>query len=408
MTSRRLTTIFTLWALAFGSGGMALGQGSDPYVKARQKLVAEVLRPAGVTDENVLQAMLTTRRHEFVAPNLRDQAYFDMALPIGEKQTISSPQIVAQMTQALSPQPTDKVLEIGTGSGYQAAVLSPLVDSVYTIEIVEPLGRKAAATLKRLQYRNVFVKVGDGYQGWPEHAPFDKIIVTCSPENVPQPLVDQLKEGGLMVIPVGERYQQTLTLCRKAGGKLETEALRPTLFVPMTGAAEANRQVKPDPANPAAVNGDFEEPLGPDGFISGWYYHSQAAWKSGDSAPEGQHYVTFTNEQAGRSAHLLQGFGIDGRQVRQLELSAWVKSQNVKPGANKDELPAVAISLYDDQRRELGFWWLGPFRGTGDWKKHSKTVQIPTQAREGILRIGLFGATGEISFDDVQMTPSPR
>ena len=138
-----------------------------------------------------------------------------MALPIGEQQTISPPFIVAYMTQEIDPQPTDRVLEIGTGSGYQAAMLSPLVKEVYTIEIVEPLGKRAARTLKRLGYKNVFAKVGDGYLGWPEAAPFDKIIVTCSPEKVPQPLVDQLKDGGLMIVPVGERYQQNLYLFRK-------------------------------------------------------------------------------------------------------------------------------------------------------------------------------------------------
>src|SRR3990172_6053762 len=181
-----------------------------------------------------------------------------MALPIGDQQTISPPFVVAYMTQEIAPHPTDRVLEIGTGSGYQAAVLSPLVRDVYTIEIVEPLGRRAARTLKRLGYKNVFAKVGDGYLGWPDAAPFDKIVVTCSPEKVPQPLVDQLREGGLMVIPVGERYQQTLFLMRETGGKLQSEALRPTLFVPMTGAAEEKRRVQPDPTNPQLTNGNFE------------------------------------------------------------------------------------------------------------------------------------------------------
>ena len=148
-----------------------------------------------------------------------------MALPIGEGQTISPPFIVAYMTEALDPQPSDNVLEIGTGSGYQAAVLAKLVRDVYTIEIVDPLGHKAAKTLERLHYDNVHVKVGDGYQGWPEHAPFDKIIVTCSPEKAPPALVEQLKEGGRMVIPVGERYQQTLYLMKKIDGKMVSEKL---------------------------------------------------------------------------------------------------------------------------------------------------------------------------------------
>ena len=145
------------------------------------------------------------------------------------------------------------MLEIGTGSGYQAAVLSPLVKEVYSIEIVESLGKHAQQTLKRLKYTNVFVKIGDGYLGWPEHAPFDKIIVTCSPEKVPQPLIDQLKEGGRMIIPVGERYQQVFHLLKKQDGKLINEALRPTLFVPMTGKAEESRA---GPARPAASQVD--------------------------------------------------------------------------------------------------------------------------------------------------------
>src|SRR5262249_48250810 len=144
----------------------------------------------------------------FVSAELRPKAYLDQSLPIGHKQTISPPFIVAYMTETIDPQPTDRVLEIGTGSGYQAAVLANIVKEVYTIEIVEALGKQAAKRLKELGYANVRAKIGDGYKGWPEHAPFDKIIVTCSPEEVPQPLVDQLREGGKMMIPLGERYQQ--------------------------------------------------------------------------------------------------------------------------------------------------------------------------------------------------------
>ncbi len=162
------------------------------------------------------------------------------------------------MTECLAPQPEDRVLEIGTGSGYQAAVLSPLVQHVYTIEIVESLGHQAAPTLKQLHLDNVSAKVGDGFLGWAEYAPFDKIIVTCSPENVPPALVQQLRDGGRMVIPVGERYQQTMYLFRKENGELRREALRPTLFVPMTGQAEQDRDVQPDPTQPLLRNGDFE------------------------------------------------------------------------------------------------------------------------------------------------------
>src|SRR5262245_29780008 len=216
---------------------VALGQGRDAYADARHKMVDEMIAAEGVKNEKVLESMRSTPRHQFVKPSLKNLAYTDQALDIGFKQTISPPFIVAYMTEVLDPQPTEKVLEIGTGSGYQAAILSPLVQEVYSIEIVEPLGKRAAETLKRLKYKNVFTKIGDGYKGWPEHAPFDKIIVTCSPENVPQALVDQLREGGALIVPLGERYQQTLYRMKKQNGKLVSEALLPMLFVPMTGSA---------------------------------------------------------------------------------------------------------------------------------------------------------------------------
>ena len=211
-------------------------QSEAEFAKRRKNMVEYAVRRAGVKDARVLKAMNDTPRHRFVPKAIRNtRSYLDAGVPIGESQTISSPFIVAYMTQELDPKPTDKVLEIGTGSGYQAAVLSPLVEEVYSIEIVESLGKTAAKVLKKLKYKNVFTKIGDGYLGWEEHAPFDKIIVTCSPENIPQPLVDQLKEGGTIVVPIGERHQQTLYLMEKQNGKMVRKALRPTLFVPMTG-----------------------------------------------------------------------------------------------------------------------------------------------------------------------------
>jgi protein-L-isoaspartate(D-aspartate) O-methyltransferase len=381
------------------------------FEQARHKLVDEILVPAGIKNPRVVQTMRETPRHEFIAnPSLRRQAYFDMALPIGGQQTISSPLIVSQMTQALDPQPSDKVLEIGTGSGYQAAVLSPLVKEVYTIEIVEELGKSAAKLLKRLGYDNVHVLVGDGYQGWPEHAPFHKIIVTCSPEKVPQPLVEQLADGGLMVVPVGERYSQTLYLLRKKGGQLESEALLPTLFVPMTGKAEDARQVRPDPANPRLFNGSFEEDATPfeNGAQPGWYYERLTTWKSDEDAPDGKHYVEFKNDTPGLDGHLLQGFAIDGRQVAQLEVSGWVKMDDVQQGQYPDQVPFLAITLYDAQRREVGLLKIGPFRGTSAWHEESKTFRIPPETREAIFRIGLFGATGTAAFDQLKIRKVPK
>lgn len=380
----------------------AFAQRRD-FNELRRKMVDDYIIKAGVTDERVVKAMLATPRHEFVSKDVRDRAYMDMALPIGGHQTISSPFIVAYMTQSLDPQPTDKVLEIGTGSGFQAAVLSPLVKDVYTIEIVEDLGAKAEKLLKKLEYRNVHVKVGDGYQGWPEHAPFDKIIVTCSPEKVPQALQDQLAEGGLMVVPVGERYQQTLYLYRKREGKLESEALLPTLFVPMTGKAEEVREVKPDPLNPHIANGSFEEEAFKGGAQPGWYYERQITWDESSDAPEGKHYVTFSNSQSGLPAHLLQGFAVDGRSVQQLEFGAKVKYKDVVWGNTNDERPAIVVTLYDANRKELGNFSIGPFNGSAEWSSKLKVIKVPKETREGIMRIGLFGATGAASFDEVRV-----
>lgn len=378
-------------------------QSSAELEAARRLLVEEAIVGGGIKDERVIKSIRETPRHEFIDRKYRRQAYLDMALPIGDKQTISSPFIVAFMTESLSPTESDRVLEIGTGSGYQAAVLSPLVREVYSIEIVESLGRHAKETLKRLKYDNVHVRVGDGYKGWPEKAPFDKIIVTCSPERIPTPLVEQLKEGGLMIVPVGERYQQTLYLTKKKDGKMATAALRPTLFVPMTGAAEDKREVQPDPDNPEILNGGFDEPLPKNGFVNGWYYQRNLKHIKHAKSPIGEYHVSFTNEHVGAPAHLLQGLAINGKKVQQIELSAWIKSDNVQPGRDSTEQPVVAITFYDPNRKDLGTRWLGPFRGTNEWHQQSKRFPVPLKTQEAIIRIGLFGATGTIAFDGIKL-----
>lgn len=401
--------LFLVIAVATLVGPAALAFGQDANEQKRNWLIKEVLIPGGIRDTRVLDAMQSTERHLFVPQALQDRAYFDMALPIGDAQTISSPLIVAMMTQALSPQPTDKVLEIGTGSGYQAAVLSPLVKEVYTIEIVESLGLSAQKLLADLgKYKNVTVKVGDGFLGWPEHAPFNKIIVTCSPENVPQPLIDQLADGGLMVIPVGERYQQTLYLMRKKGDQLEQEALLPTLFVPMTGQAEETRQKQADPAHPALINGDFEMPLPENGHVVGWYYQRGLKLEKSSTAPSGQSFVRFDNEIPSQPTSLLQGLAIDGRLVTQVKLSGSVKVDGVKQGANNEELPAISIQFFDENRKRVGLHWLGPFRGTRKWHNVYDTFRVPPTAREAIVSIGLFGATGSVSFDNIQLESASK
>jgi protein-L-isoaspartate(D-aspartate) O-methyltransferase len=228
--------------------GLKQHPGGTPQATAalaaqRERMVqTQLVGPGrGLTNLRVLTAMASAPRHEFVPPALQAAAYEDSALPIGHGQTISQPFVVAFMTEQLAPQAGDRVLEIGTGSGYQAAVLAELVQEVYTIEIVEPLARRAAADLHRLGYTNIFTRAGDGYRGWPEAAPFDAIIVTCAPDHVPPPLVEQLKEGGRMIIPVGGPGVQELVLLRKQGGALGQRAVLPVRFVPMTGEIQQPR-----------------------------------------------------------------------------------------------------------------------------------------------------------------------
>ena len=210
---------------------------ADFYAE-RQEMVKEQVVMRGIADENVIAAMRAVPRHLFVPVMVRRFAYDDRPLPIGHYQTISQPFMVALMSEKLGVKPGDRVLEIGTGSGYQAAVLAQMGMKVHTIEIVEPLGKEAEALLKNLGYKEVKVKVGDGFRGWPEYAPFDAVIVTCAPEKVPPPLVEQTREGGRIVIPVGKPSDQKLYVMEKKEGRLEKEAVLPVLFVPMTGEAE--------------------------------------------------------------------------------------------------------------------------------------------------------------------------
>ena len=396
-----------------GPAGFTLAQSLRDWRRLANDMVDEEIAAAGVKNERVLRAMRETPRHEFVPANQRHRAYYDMALPIGAAQTISPPFIVASMTEAIDPQPGDRVLEIGTGSGYQAAVLSPLVREVYSIEIVASLGRRAARTLKRLGYKNVSTKVGDGYLGWPEAAPFDKIIVTCSPEKVPQPLVDQLREGGLMIVPVGERYRQVLHLFHKVGDELKSEALRPTLFVPMTGKAEDERAVKPDPKRPQIYNGSFEDVLTGDEARdapepAGWHYQRQLTLTNNPaSAPDGERFATFKNTEPGRGSQALQGFAVDGREVSKLKLTFSARGENVQSDPATNQWPAVVITFYGDDRAVVGEEIIGPLAGSFDWRRTEHIMRVPLRAREAILRIGLLGATGELSLDAVDLAPAP-
>ena len=217
-------------------------QKADPQTdratsRQRAEMVRRQIRARGVSDRRVLEAMATVPRHEFVPSDLADRAYADHPLPIGFDQTISQPYIVALMSELLELDGSERVLEIGTGSGYQAAILGELAREVFSIEIVEPLAERSTELLARLGYSNVEVRAGDGYGGWPEHAPFDAIVLTAAPPEVPQPLFDQLAEDGLLVAPVGGT-RQDLVVYRMQGGRLVRESIIPVRFVPMTGEAQ--------------------------------------------------------------------------------------------------------------------------------------------------------------------------
>jgi len=219
------------------AGGGDPGDDPERWAAARARMVEDQVRARGVTDARVLSAMREVPRHRFVPESERGLAYSDQPLPIGWGQTISQPYVVALMCSLLDLEPDDRVLEIGTGSGYHAAVLSRLAGEVYSIEIVEPLGRRAGETLAALGYDNVRVRVGDGYEGWPEAAPFDAVVLTAAPPEVPGPLLEQLAVGGRLVVPVGGAWQQELQVISRTADGYETERVAPVRFVPMTGKA---------------------------------------------------------------------------------------------------------------------------------------------------------------------------
>lgn len=448
-----LFLILTLLSAAQGPAP-CFAQSDREMLEERSLMVERELVRAGIRNPDVLAAMKSTLRHRFVPKKQRPQAYEERALPIGYGQTISSPFVVASMTEALNPQPDDRVLEIGTGSGYQAAVLSPLVADVYSIEIVEPLARQAMKTLKQLKYPNVHVRAGDGYQGWPDAAPFDKIIVTCSPESPPPALVKQLKDGGLMVIPLGERYSQNLCVLKKDGDRLEQEPIRPILFVPMTGAAEEHREVLPDPENPVLMNGDFEKVmLGQKSEIekmpekrsdahdepnededsdepaaesdesdadessasdgSGkkpfgqlipevWCYLRQAQIDRTDTEV-GRYCLRFRNRTPGTLSQACQGIGVNGQKVRALQFQMRIRGESLIPDLKRSMKPGVFIVFIDEKRNTIRSSIVGGWHGTFDWRTVSFSIEVPQSAREACVYFGLHGARGTLWLDDVKM-----
>ncbi len=379
----------------------------EKFAVEREAMVDKYIAAEGIKNPAVLKAARTVPRHLFVTPAMRSKAYFDQALAIGHKQTISPPFVVAYMTEVIDPQPDDKVLEIGTGSGYQAAILGQIVKQVFSIEIVEPLGKAAAELLQDLGYANIKTRVGDGYKGWPEEAPFDKIIVTCSPEKVPQPLIEQLKEGGKMIVPLGERYQQVFYLFEKKEGKLVQTKLLPTLFVPMTGQSEEQRKIKPDPLRPRIRNGSFETLIPDTATPEGWHYQRQLTVME-KGAPEGKYFVTFSNSEPGRFSQCLQAMALDGSKIATITVTASVKGDQLREGDLEREQSALVISYFDVNRRELGTVHIGPWSGTFDWKEVTRELAVPPGAREAIMHVGLNGGLGSLSVDNIRLEAAKR
>ncbi len=235
---RRILILISVFFFVAGCNSESIESQDDGLVAdrgfaaARRMMIETQIRARGVKDEKVLSAIFKVERHKFVPLRFRHRAYNDYPLPIGENQTISQPYIVALMTELLELKGDERVLEIGTGSGYQAAVLAELAQEVYTIEILEPLAQKSQKLLQNLGYRNIYVKCGDGYLGWPDKAPFDAIIVTAAPPQIPQKLLDQLAEGGRMIIPVGEKWQELMLVVKK-DGQIKERSIIPVRFVPM-------------------------------------------------------------------------------------------------------------------------------------------------------------------------------
>ena len=386
--------------------GVGIGQSSsgaqevDEYARARRAMIQRDVVGRGIRNARVIAAMGTVPRHEFVPEASRKYAYDDAAIPIDYGQTITSPFVVAYMTEQLDPQPADRVLEIGTGSGYQGSILSQLVADVYTIEIVEPLGKRAAKTVARLGYRNVHFKIGDGYQGWPEFAPFDKIIVTCSPEKVPPALVAQLREGGRLIVPLGQRFQQSLYLFHKVNGELKEEKLDSTFFVPMTGQAEELRRNKGSKV-PKVTNGSFEREV-PGEEVPGWYYVVRARVVRDPNARSGRRVLQLENNTPGKRAHALQAMGLDGRRVHAITMSAQVRLKEVA-GSGAETLPRVELTFYDERRAPIRVAVLGPWQGNVPWSRKNGRFLVPARTRLAVLVVGVFGATGEFSVDDVRV-----
>lgn len=412
-------------------------RGRDSWVvlpAAKFFVENELVLQDGLENDLVLSAMMRIPREKFLPQNKKSGAYRDVAIPIGCSRMDYSPYITAYCISQLDPAPDDKVLEIGTGCGYASAVLSLLVREVHTVEFHATLSKKANQSLKKIGIKNVYGKIGDGFQGCPEQAPFDKIIVWGAVEDIPESLIDQLKEGGRMVVSVGEKYQQTLYLCRKKNGELKKETLPPTFFTSMPGEAESRRILLADPKNPSILGGDFEHYYGETRLPYGWYHVKNARILQGPDAPNGTNYMRFEVEpeytivhdphemedsygeppeqfvpSAEKTAQIVQSFAIDGKTVSRVKFGVFLRAENIQPlDPQNPPKGTIVLAFYGEDREVLQCVQLASVYGSFNWKPFSTEIPVPRKTLEADLYIGLFQNAGRLDIDAVSLERTRR
>lgn len=383
---------------------VAAQSGLRELLEARRRMVSEEIEAQGIENERLLEAMREVPREQFLPLPKRKLAYLNVVVTFGDGQVILPPLVTAHLIEQLNPQKNDKVLVIGAGSGYSTALLSRMCREVDAVEIDPAIAKTAEEVFARLKFTNIKMRVGDGFEGWKEHAPYQRIIVECSPENVPQPLVDQLAEGGVLLVPVGDEFDQTMHLCQKENGKLTTLSLWPTLLLPMKGKAEELRSQSATPRDPALLNGGFEELVPSTKDVpASWAYVRQGRAIADSSCPEGSNSLSFINVTPGVAATALQAFPVDGKKISELAIACKIWGKEVRPGQNRQQLPRVEVRFFDEKRRLVGGDWMGGWNMTFDWVKKDHVFAVPRQAKFAVIRIGLGGAVGEIRFDDFKL-----
>jgi len=384
---------------------LAAEEQADAYGDARTTMVDADLSGNGIGNERLLKAMRTIPRHRFCLPEDQKHAYADQSLPIGHKRKLASPYVTAGLIELLDPRPNDRILELGTGSGYQAAILSQLATDVYSVESIEELGKASASLLKELKCKNVHTRIGDTLEGWPEAAPFDRILFTSCSGTVPAALIDQLRERGKVVVDAVCGNEELFHLFEKQHGRLVALKVWSPFSIANADNLKQHRDEKQSPNKSEIENGDFE--LSEDGKATGWYFQRQAALAEDREAPN-NHVLTFENKEPGRHAQAIQEVAIDGRAVVSLRLSVRAKGLEIHNSSSADK-PSMVIRFYDAHQRPITVEpsaILGPWRGTFGWETYTCVSSVPKTTRKALVVISMGGATGRLTVDDAQLSAS--